>query len=139
MTDFNELKDVIKRDEVYIHHDQGSQYLSSSFTKILKDDGFIQSVSARGNSQDNAPMESFFGRLKTSILDIVAMTKNYESAEQLVNGYLEDYIETKDRMFKDYEDTQKWKKMMLTNIAKAGFFSSDRTIEEYNRDIWKLK
>ena len=52
---------------------------------------------------------------------------------------LEDYIETKDRMFKDYEDTQKWKKMMLVNIAKAGFFSSDRTIAEYNRDIWKLK
>ena len=52
---------------------------------------------------------------------------------------LEDYIATKDRMFKDYEDRQKWKKMMLVNIAKAGFFSSDRTIAEYNRDIWKLK
>lgn len=52
---------------------------------------------------------------------------------------LEDYIATKDKMFKDYEDSQKWKKMMLVNIAKAGFFSSDRTIEEYNRDIWKLK
>lgn len=52
---------------------------------------------------------------------------------------LEDYIATKDKMFRDYEDTQKWKKMMLVNIAKAGFFSSDRTIAEYNRDIWKLK
>ena len=52
---------------------------------------------------------------------------------------LEDYIATKDRMFEDYLDQQKWKKMMLVNIAKAGFFSSDRTISEYNRDIWKLK
>ncbi len=52
---------------------------------------------------------------------------------------LEDYIATKDRAFADYEDRQKWKKMMLVNIAKAGFFSSDRTIAEYNRDIWKLK
>ena len=52
---------------------------------------------------------------------------------------LEDYIETKDRAFADYENKTKWKKMMLTNIAKAGFFSSDRTIAEYNRDIWKLK
>ena len=52
---------------------------------------------------------------------------------------LEDYIETKDKMFADYEDRQKWKEMMLVNIAKAGFFSSDRTIAEYNRDIWKLK
>jgi starch phosphorylase len=52
---------------------------------------------------------------------------------------LEDYIKTKDKMFEDYLDEEKWKKMMLTNIAKAGFFSSDRTISEYNRDIWKLK
>ena len=52
---------------------------------------------------------------------------------------LEDYIAAKDRAFADYEDRQKWKKMMLVNIAKAGFFSSDRTIAEYNRDIWKLK
>lgn len=50
-----------------------------------------------------------------------------------------DYVVTKDRMFEDYKDREKWKKMMLVNIAKAGFFSSDRTIEEYNRDIWKLK
>ncbi|MDO4333455.1 MAG: glycogen/starch/alpha-glucan phosphorylase [Eubacteriales bacterium] len=51
---------------------------------------------------------------------------------------LEDYIKTKDRMFADYEDQAKWKRMMLVNIAKAGFFSSDRTIAEYNRDIWNL-
>ena len=52
---------------------------------------------------------------------------------------LEDYIKVKDKALADYEDRQKWKKMMLVNIAKAGFFSSDRTIAEYNRDIWKLK
>ena len=52
---------------------------------------------------------------------------------------LEEYIEAKDKAFADYEDRQKWKKMMLVNIAKAGFFSSDRTIAEYNKDIWKLK
>ena len=52
---------------------------------------------------------------------------------------LEDYIKTKDQMMADYEDQTKWRKMMLTNIAKAGFFSSDRTIEEYNRDIWRLR
>ena len=51
---------------------------------------------------------------------------------------LEDYIKVKDQMFADYKDQAKWKRMMLTNIAKAGFFSSDRTIEEYNRDVWHL-
>ncbi len=52
---------------------------------------------------------------------------------------LEEYIAVKDRMIADYEDQEKWNRMMLVNIAKAGFFSSDRTIAEYNRDIWKLR
>lgn len=52
---------------------------------------------------------------------------------------LEDYIMVKDQMMADYEDQAKWRRMMLVNIARAGFFSSDRTIEEYNRDIWKLR
>ncbi len=52
---------------------------------------------------------------------------------------LEDYIRVKDQMLEDYEDRRHWNQMSLVNIAKAGFFSSDRTIEEYNRDIWKLR
>lgn len=51
----------------------------------------------------------------------------------------EDYVEKKEQALKDYEDREAWAKKMLVNISKAGFFSSDRTIEEYNRDIWKLK
>jgi len=51
---------------------------------------------------------------------------------------LEDYIKVKDQMFEDYRDREKWQQMMLVNIAKAGFFSSDRTIADYNRDVWKL-
>ena len=52
---------------------------------------------------------------------------------------LEDYTKTKEEAFKEYEDRQNWAKKMLINISKAGYFSSDRTIEEYNRDIWKLQ
>ena len=51
---------------------------------------------------------------------------------------VKDYIRTKEQMLEDYEDEQAWAKKMLVNIAKAGFFSSDRTIAEYNRDIWHL-
>ena len=87
----DELTEVMKANEVYVHHDQGSQYLATSFTDLLHDDGFVQSVSARGNSQDNAPMESFFGRLKTAILDMVAMCRDFSSAKQLVDGYLKAY------------------------------------------------
>ena len=49
----------------------------------------------------------------------------------------EDYIEVKEKAFKDYEDRKNWAKKMLVNISKAGFFSSDRTIAEYDKDIWK--
>ncbi len=48
------------------------------------------------------------------------------------------YKETKEKALEAYADRKTWAKMMLVNIAKAGFFSSDRTIEEYNRDIWHL-
>ena len=51
---------------------------------------------------------------------------------------VKDYIRTKEQMLNDYEDETGWAKKSLINIAKAGYFSSDRTIEEYNRDIWHL-
>ena len=51
---------------------------------------------------------------------------------------LKDYIKVKEQVLSDYEDREKWAGKMLVNIAKAGFFSSDRTIAQYNEDIWKL-
>ena len=74
---------------------------------------------------------------------------NEENLERLYNELLnkdwfmtlldlEEYIKVKDKAFADYEDRMSWAKKMLHNIANAGFFSSDRTIEEYNKDIWKL-
>ena len=51
---------------------------------------------------------------------------------------VEDYIKTKEGVLVDYEDRKNWAKKALVNISKAGFFSSDRTIAEYNKDIWRL-
>ena len=74
---------------------------------------------------------------------------NAENLERLFNELInkdwfmtlpdfESYRAKKDEMLADYEDRKAWAKMMLTNISKAGFFSSDRIIEQYNKDIWKL-
>ncbi len=74
---------------------------------------------------------------------------NAENLERLFNELInkdwfmtlpdfESYRAKKDEMLADYEDRKAWAKMMLTNISKAGFFSSDRTIDQYNKDIWKL-
>ena len=75
---------------------------------------------------------------------------NAENLERLFNELInkdwfmtlpdfESYRAKKDEMLADYEDRKAWAKMMLTNISKAGFFSSDRTIEQYDKDIWHTK
>ena len=74
---------------------------------------------------------------------------NAENLERLFNELINkdwfmtlldfnDYVEKKDQALADYADRKTWAKKMLVNIAKAGFFSSDRTIEQYNNDIWHL-
>ena len=50
----------------------------------------------------------------------------------------DDYVKTKNRALADYKDKASWQRKMLANIANSGYFSSDRTVEEYNRDIWHL-
>ena len=83
------------------------------------------------------------------VSDTLKSVGNAENLERLYNELLnkdwfmtlpdfESYRETRDRMLGDYEDRKAWAKKTLINISKAGFFSSDRTIEEYNKDIWKL-
>ena len=84
------------------------------------------------------------------VSDALVSLGNRERLERLFNELinkdwfmtlldLEDYIQTKERMLVDYHDRENWIAKVITNIAMAGFFSSDRTIEDYNRDIWKLK
>ena len=51
----------------------------------------------------------------------------------------EDYCKTKEKAYADYEDKKAWAKKMLVNISKAGFFSSDRTIKQFNDEIWHLE
>ena len=77
--------------DVLVHSDQGSQYMSATFQQLLEDDELVQSVSGRGNSLDNSPMESFFGRLKTNVMDIVALARDYDTAAELVSGYIDAY------------------------------------------------
>ncbi len=51
---------------------------------------------------------------------------------------VKDYVQTKERMLADYEDRDAWAKKMLINISQAGYFSSDRTIAQYDEDIWHV-
>ena len=70
-----------------------------------------------------------------AILLIVSIYYKYTQT----NGYFdfEDYIATRERAYQEYNDRMAWAEKMLVNIAKAGFFSSDRTIAQYEKEIWK--
>jgi len=83
------------------------------------------------------------------VSDDVMKVGQKENLERLYNELLNkdwfmtfpdfaDYCKTKDQAFADYEDRLAWGRKMIKNIANAGFFSSDRTIAQYNEDIWKL-
>lgn len=89
----NNHRDEIHQNKVsvYIHSDQGSQYLSTNFKQLLSDENFIQSNSFRGNSQDNAPCESSFSRLKNEIIDIIARCKDINTVKELIDGYIDNY------------------------------------------------
>jgi transposase InsO family protein len=79
-----------KDSKLYIHSDQGCQYMSAEY-KDLIDGTFIQSMSRRGNSQDNAPQESFFGTMKERMTDHMKLCKNEEQLAQMIDKYIEQY------------------------------------------------
>ena len=83
------------------------------------------------------------------ISDAVIALGNAEMLHRLYNELLnkdwfmtfidfDSYVDAKERAYREYEDRRAWSRKMMVNIAKAGFFSSDRTIAEYNNDIWKI-
>ena len=83
------------------------------------------------------------------ISDAVIALGNAEMLHRLYNELLnkdwfmtfidfDSYVDAKERAYKEYENRKAWAQKMMVNIAKAGFFSSDRTIAEYNNDIWKI-
>ena len=115
-----------KSDEVIAHYEKGD-YNASEFAKrdairplveFVKSDALL----AVGNKER---LERLYQELTTKDWFMTLLD-------------LEDYIETKERMYRDFENRDEWNAKVVTNIAMAGFFSSDRTIEDYNRDIWKL-
>ena len=83
------------------------------------------------------------------VSDTVKVVGCSENLERLYNELLNkdwfmtfpdfnDYVETREKAYAAYDNRKEWAKKMIVNISKAGFFSSDRTIAQYNKDIWKL-
>ena len=132
-----EIAELVGKDNIYIFgessgtviaHYEKADYISKKFYDEDKDikravDFIISDeLKAIGNSE-------YLGRLHHELI-----SKDWFMT--LLDW--RDYMQTKEQMLEDYENRKEWAKKMLVNISKAGFFSSDRTIEQYNEDIWKL-
>ena len=78
-------------DEAIIHSDQGVHYTSKAFIEKLKDEGFVQSMSRKGNCWDNAPQESFFGHMKDEIMYYVDKCKTFAEVKERVDDWMDYY------------------------------------------------
>lgn len=131
-----EIADLVGPDNVYTFGRSSDEII-----KLYEDAGY-NSKQYYEQAEIKYLVDYLVGSEMTSIGDSENLTRLYN--EILNKDWfmtlidLIDYIEVKEKMFADYEDTQSWQKMSLVNIAKAGYFSSDRTIDEYAREVWKL-
>lgn len=118
----------VKSDEVIAHYEKGDyhpQAIMNQDSKVRELVNFLvgEEMTALGDPES-------LHRLHHDI-----STKDWFMA--LID--LEAYMNTRKLAYKTYSDREKWASMALVNIAQAGYFSSDRTIAQYNEDIWKLK
>lgn len=131
-----EIADLVGKDNIYIFGEDSEtvidRYAKGSY------------VSRDYYEKDTALKEAvdfIVGREMMAVGDEEHLTRLYN---ELLNKDwfmtfpdFEDYIATREKAYHDYNDRMAWAEKMLVNIAKAGFFSSDRTIEQYDQEIWK--
>lgn len=93
----NTVKKLVKNDksligkEVIIHSDQGCQYTSQEYKKILKKYGFRQSMSRRGNCWDNAPQESFYGHMKDELMGYIKNSESFTKLKKVISRWFHYY------------------------------------------------
>ena len=78
-------------DDVIVHSDQGCHYTSNAFIGKLREVGFVQSMSRKGNCWDNAPQESFFGHMKDEIKELISRCKTIEEVREIVDDWMDYY------------------------------------------------
>ncbi len=132
-----EIHEFVGDENIYIFGKSSDEVIK------LYDEG---TYSAREIYENDACIKDLVDFIVSDELKAIGDSENLERLhnELIVKDWfmtlldVKEYIEVKEKMLSDYDDKKAWAKKALINIANAGFFSSDRTIEEYNKDIWKL-
>lgn len=131
-----EIADLVGQDNIYIFGKSSDEVIS------LYQDNKYRSSDFWQHDQIGELVDFIIGPALLKLGDPASLGRLYK--DFIAKDYfmalldLKEYIEIKEACLADYENKEAWSKKMLVNIAKSGFFSSDRTISEYNRDIWKL-
>lgn len=132
-----EIHELVGDDNVYIFGD-----LSETVVERYKKGSYKAETYYRENKSIKEAVDFITGEelLKVGDKEMLTRLSNELIGKDWFMTFpdFDEYVETREKAYKDYENRIEWAKKMLVNIANAGYFSSDRTIEEYNRDIWKL-
>lgn len=132
-----EIKDLVGDDNIYIFGKTSNEVINLYNTSGYHAQDYYNNVPMIHEAIDFITSDELLAIGNAQLLNDVKNNLIYKDWFMTLLDF-EDYCNTKNRMISDYNDRAKWKRMMLVNIAKAGFFSSDRTITEYNNDIWHL-
>ena len=132
-----EIAELVGRDNIYIFGEDSETVIDLYEKSAYKSADFYEREAIK-------PLVDFI--ISDAVLAVGNKERLTRLHKELINKDwfmtlldLEDYIVTKERMLADYEDRDAWLDQVIVNIAKAGFFSSDRTIEQYDKDIWHTK
>lgn len=132
-----EMHELVGNDNIYIFGKSADEVI-----KLYKDETYNPKVYYDNNQDIKKAIDFLVSEIATSNGDSVCL---HRLRNELLNKDwfmtlldFAEYKETKDKILDDYNDENSWNKKSLVNIAKAGYFSSDRTINEYNKDIWQL-
>jgi starch phosphorylase len=132
-----EIHDLVGKDNIYIFGKSSEEVI-----KLYEEAGYKSAYYYDNDEEIEELVDFIISKKMIRIGDPERLARLYK---ELVSKDwfmtlldIKEYIKVKNAMFKDYADRKAWSKKMLVNISKAGFFSSDRTIKQYNKDIWKL-
>lgn len=132
-----EIAELVGEDNIYIFGESSEEVIAHYEKRDYISKDFIE--------EDKEIRKAVEFIISDDLLEIGSKTHLERLYNELVNKDwfmtlldFKDYVATKDEALSDYADRTTWAKAMLINIAKAGYFSSDRTIAQYNEDVWNL-
>ncbi len=132
-----EIHQLVGNENIYIFGDD-----SETVVERYKEKSYVSKDYYTKNKAIKEAVDFIIGKKMLEIGDKVRLERLFKELTGkdwfMTFPDFEDYVKTREAAYSDYENSIEWAEKMLVNIAKAGYFSSDRTIAEYNKDIWNI-